>query len=102
MRLLCVLSLLLFAADAQAGPRVRQVPLPPQAPPVRAAACICGASCVCKPGACPGGCPVASRPDLVTTDGRTIRWTGNAYVFVGSAPATVSGCANGQCPLPRR
>lgn len=48
--------------------------------------------------ACPA--PVASKPDLVTTDGRTIRWTGAAYVFVGSAP--VSGCANGQCPLPRR
>lgn len=64
-------------------------------------ACVCGDACVCKPGACPGSCPLASKPDLVTTDGRTIRWTGSAYVFVGSAPA-VSGCANGQCPLPRR
>lgn len=100
MRYILAAILLAVASVAQAGPRPKQAPIPPQAPPVRPV-CVCGNACVCKPGLCPGGCAVASKPDLVTTDGRTIRWTGNSYVFVGGTAAVVQGCPDGRCPLKR-
>lgn len=47
-----------LALVGQAGVQL-QAPPPPQAPPVPAA-CVCGDSCKCKAGTCPGKCPVAT------------------------------------------
>jgi len=87
-----------------AAERPRQCPLPPQAPAVRA--CICGDSCVCPAGACPSRCPVVVQAAPVVqyqlyqvTQGRR---TWYEYRAVTAGVTAQSGCANGQCPLPRR
>lgn len=65
-------------------------------------ACANGCGCFgggyyCGDGKCPVTTPSATnKPDLVTTDGRTIRWAGDHYEFVGQ-----SACPNGKCNLKR-
>lgn len=62
--------------------------------------CVCGPDCLCRPGACPGGCPLApTGPAGVvrTNEGNLIRWTGAGWVFVGEpafTPATGSAIDN--------
>lgn len=53
LRNLLLLEVLLVVPSA-----VPALPVPPQAPPVVKPACVCGDSCKCAAGECPGKCPV--------------------------------------------
>lgn len=99
-----VLYATLFApCRLTAAERPRQCPRPPQAPPVRA--CICGDACACPAGACPSRCPVVVVQPVQYQQQYFRDSRGRLFVQlvpVSGTTATASGCANGQCPLPRR
>ncbi len=86
MRYLLALTLLTVAAVATAA----EPPRAWAATPPRAG-CSCGDSCACKPGTCPGSCPVA-KPDevAVSTTGRTLHRFGAVWTFAGDKPAPVA------------
>lgn len=78
-------------------------------------ACICGTACVCKPGTCPGGCPVAASAPAYTMPGYDwkfvpgvgMAWVQRGVTFspAGAPPVgryTQPNCPGGVCPLPRR
>lgn len=57
---LATLIMLMFAPQTFAGEP--PVAWAPDSPPVAWAACVCGTSCTCAPGACPSRCPAAAAP----------------------------------------
>lgn len=110
--LFAVLALALFAPAAEAAPPSLDMPAPRFA---ARPACVCGTACVCKPGVCPGGCPVVSPAPgytLAGYDWRHVPGVGMAWVQRGvtfspaATPPVVryapSNCPGGVCPLPRR
>lgn len=68
---------ILLTCAAQPAPVVTN-----KVPPAKTA-CVCGASCACPAGKCPGSCPdeVAT-----TTTGRTLHRRGTVWVYADDKP----------------
>lgn len=126
---LALATLALLAVSADAAPPSLDMPRPRFA---ARPSCVCSTACVCRPGVCPGGCPIAVSAPVGAMPGydwRHVPGVGMAWVQKGvtfalptatavptyyypamSAPPvarytfapTGGSCPGGQCPLPTR
>lgn len=92
-----------FTVEDRTAPRF--VVLDRTVPPAVKPACVCGDGCSCKPGECPGGCPVRAAEGMVPPE-PGMRWVNLPGVGWGwatdEAVATAGRPASGTFLTPRK